>query len=49
MPNTDKALFRALKIGDFPGEFQVNGEPVKGLLYPRFEASRCIAKARGGQ
>lgn len=39
MPNTDKDLFRALKISDFPGEFQVDDKPLRGLLYPRFEVS----------
>lgn len=40
MPMTDKNLFRSLKVGDFPGAFHVDGEPVKGLLYPRFAATQ---------
>jgi hypothetical protein len=39
MPTTQVDLFRALKNDDSPSEFHLDGEPVKGLLYPRFQAT----------
>jgi len=43
MPKTSTDLYRAIKNGTFEGdEFVKDGEPVAGLLYPRFEASTYI-------
>lgn len=36
MPITTLDLYRAMKNGDSPGEFHIDGEPREGLLYPRF-------------
>lgn len=44
MPTTSTSLYRAIKNGTFKDDkfVQEDGEPVPGLLYPRFEATTYI-------
>lgn len=42
MPKTDANLYRAIINGSMDGPFVVDGEPVTGLLYPRFEPSTYV-------
>ena len=42
MPSTASSLYRAIINGSMDGPFVVDDEPVRGLLYPRFEESTYI-------
>lgn len=42
MPQTTTDLYRAIINGSMDGPFVVDGEPVAGLLYPRFEESTYV-------
>lgn len=45
MSKTDRDLYRGVVRGTLDGPFVVDGKPVEGLLYPRFEASSYVDSA----